>query len=142
VQRGEVDRLHVDREDAVERRLGDLQQRLVGHRVAGVVDQDVEPAEGADRPLDEALHVAVDGHVRLVEFGRAAGGDDLVGDARAAGPVDVVDDEVRALLGETLGDALAEARSGAGDDRDLGLESHVLVSPPMDRRAIGDARRP
>ncbi len=38
--------------------------------------------------------------------------------------VDVVDDDLGALLGEALGDALAEARAAAGDDRDFACETH------------------
>ena len=48
---------------------------------------------------------------------------DLARDARAA-RIDVVHDDARAFFGEAPGDAGAEARAGAGDDRDLVFQPH------------------
>ena len=61
---GERDRLHVDREDAVELGLLDLHQRLVAVGGAGVVDHDVDPAERRDRLLRRPLDVVALRNVR------------------------------------------------------------------------------
>ena len=125
VPRGQEEALHVDAVDPVELLLGHVEHRLVAVRRAGVVDDDVEVAErrrarsGRARATSASLR-----HVAGAEPRAAAGRDDLLRDALAARGVDVVDDDLRALVREALGDALAEARAGAGDDGDLVLQSH------------------
>ena len=54
-----------------------------------------------------------------------AAGPDLGGDPLGALGVEVGDDDFRALLGKAPRHAFAEAGSGAGDDRNLVLETHV-----------------
>ena len=55
--RGQQDRLDVDGENAVELRLRHLHERLVAMGRAGVVDDDVDPAERLDRRVRRALDV-------------------------------------------------------------------------------------
>ena len=55
--RGEKDRFDVDGENAVELRLRHLHDRLVAMSRAGVVDDDVDMAEGVDRRVRGALDV-------------------------------------------------------------------------------------
>ncbi len=93
----------------------------------GIVDHDVEMGEAGDAGIDERLDLVVLGDV-AVDIGGAALAMrllDLGRHALAAAIVDVVDDDLGALLGETLGDALAEAGAAAGDDRHLARETHV-----------------
>ena len=57
--RRQVDRLHVDRIDAVELGLADLEQRLVAVRDAGIVDDDVDAAEGLRRRAHHGVDVGL-----------------------------------------------------------------------------------
>ena len=93
--------------------LGGLEQRL-GDRQAGVVDDEVDPAERQSRGVDRGLHGVGVGDV----------GHDRDRPVRAADPrghllralgVQVGDHDARALGAEPLGDRLADARAGAGD---------------------------
>ena len=78
-------------------------------RVAGVVDDDVDPAPGVDRGLHQLV-----GHARLgqvpAEDGRLAL--DLTGGLLRDVRVEVVDEDLRALLGEQLGRGAGESTGG------------------------------
>src|SRR5205823_12291060 len=94
-------------------------------RIAGVVDDDVDLAEGVDRLGDELV-----GRARL---GQVAGehrrltvdlGARLLGDVS----VEVVDEDLRAVLHEQLRRRPADAARRAGDDRRLAVEySHSVA---------------
>ena len=90
---------------------------------AGIVDEDVEPAEGVLRRLEQALHVRALRDVGLDRDRLAAvlqdRRDDLVRAALARG---VVDDDRGAFRRQLLGDLSADAFGGAGDDGDLSAE--------------------
>src|SRR3954454_25187430 len=88
-------------------------------RVAGVVDDDVDPAPRVDRRLDERVGHAVLRQVAGVD-GRLAA--DLVRRLLRQVPVEVVDHDLGAVLGEQLGRRAADAPGAAGDDRDLVVE--------------------
>jgi hypothetical protein len=117
---------------------GDLRQRgeLVG---AGVVDEDVDPAERLLRLGEQAADVGRPGHVGLHREGPAALardlGDDPVGPLLAGG---VVDDDGRALGGQLLCDGGADPLGRAGDNRDLSRESlrHAKLLWGLDQRAL------
>ena len=104
-----------------------LVQRRHRPAEAGVVAQDVEPAEfalgGGDHLHGLRLvgNVAVDRH-RVGADGRSH---------RVLVAADVGEHQLRALGGEQLGHRPAHARSGAGDDGDLALQPscHVLLLP-------------
>ena len=87
--------------------------------VAGVVDEDVDLAEGVDRLLDDLVAGArlgqVAGHGDRLALDLAGG---LLGDVA----VDVVDRHLRALGREQLGGRAPDAPRGAGDDRGLAIE--------------------
>src|SRR5262249_46089572 len=89
---------------------------------AGIVDEDVDRAEGVDRGLHRGVDV---GALRDV----AAHGNRLVADRRrgvARGlSVDVDDGNARAFAREGGGNALAGARAPTGDERNLVVETHV-----------------
>ena len=91
---------------------------------AGVVDEDVEPAERLLRLGEQALDVGLLRHVGLDGDGLAALagdlGDDAVGPFLAGG---VVDDDGRPLGRQVPGDGGADALGRAGDDGDLARES-------------------
>jgi hypothetical protein len=126
LERREIDRLDVDRIGPVEVLLADLEQGLVDVAVAGVVDQDVEPAEGADRGLDHGLDLAAPGDVGVDEDGATAGRPDRLGHGAAGVVVDIGDHHGRPLPGKELCDALAEARAGPGYHRHLVLQAHAV----------------
>ena len=83
---------------------------------AGIGAQDVDAAEGRLRRLDKALHLIPVGDVAKMHLGGAAGIADFfhrrLGGFRAARR----DHDLGALRGENLGDTLADALGGAGDD--------------------------
>ena len=161
-QRREVP-LEVHPDHRVPLLLGGVDEHPVADE-AGVVDQDVEPAEGVDRLLHHRRGLREVGHVGAVgdrpATGRLDRGDDLVGRrlARAlAGrqrDAVVVDHDRRAVRRELERVRAADAATRAGDDRDATLQqaSHVSFqgasrktggSPPpwhCDPRA-GDVRR-
>ena len=121
-QRGMIDRLHVDGGDQVEGRLVDLQHVAVPVGVAGVVDHDVDAAEGVLGRIDHLVDLGADRDVGGDRDGRLA---DLAGDALGALGVEIGDDDLRALFGETLRHAFAEPRRRAGDDGDLAFQTHL-----------------
>src|SRR5690625_3592408 len=108
-----VDGLDVDGEHAVEGGFVGFQQGLVLVGDGGVVDHDGDRAEFVLAALHGGLDLLAVGHV---DFDRHGIGTDAGGDFLCAGEVDVSDDDFRALFGEKLGDALAEAAGGTGDD--------------------------
>jgi hypothetical protein len=89
---------------------------------AGVVDENVDSPKGVDGRLDAGLYVRALGDV-------AAHGDRLVADRSRGLPrrlgIDVDDRNTRAFACERLGDAFAEARCRAGDERNLVVETHA-----------------
>ena len=84
-------------------------------RAAGVVDEDVEPAEALDRQGDGVVRDALVG--RIADYGR-----DVVGLEVADGVGAVGDDHARAALAQELGGGSADAAGGAGDDGDAAGE--------------------
>ena len=122
--------LEVDVEDDVPLLLRHVEDHLVA-KDAGVVDDDVEAAEGVERLLHHAVSGLEVGDVVVVRDGVAAHlldlGDDLVGGALLAagaggGATEVVDDDASALGREAKRLAAANAASGAGDDGDFAFE--------------------
>jgi hypothetical protein len=113
----------VHREDAVEVRGGELVART-RDLDAGVVDEDVQPAQALDRLADHAHDVLLDGDVAADEHVAHAlavhlvhaGLDALGGVLRLARLAQVVDGDVRAVLREAHGDGLPDARAAAGDE--------------------------
>ena len=112
----------VDLDDLAGRGEVELDQRAVDRVDAGVVDEQVEAAEGLDGAAYGVL--AVRGVVGL-----AGHGDRVVGAAeRGDGLVERLglargQADPGALLDEPLGDAQADAPAGAGDDRGLAGEA-------------------
>src|SRR5207244_4479341 len=97
-----------------------------------VVDEDVQPAEGVDRRLDDARGAGEGGGALAAGDRRAAGGAELGDDAVGAlgvgrlagqGDTEVVDDDLGALAGEEQGMLAAHALAGAGDDGDFAGEA-------------------
>ena len=114
--------------DPVELSLGNVHQRLVLVGVAGVVDHDVEAAEG----LDRFRHHGVDlGFLRHVDGDVAGGLADRLRHLPRALPVDVGDDDLGAFRGVKLADAAPEPRRTAGDDRNLAIETHEPFLPDI-----------
>ena len=124
--------LEVDVDDDVPLVLGHVEDHPVAQD-AGVVDQDVEPAERVERLLDHALAGVHVGHRVVVGDGVAAGvldrGHDLVGrsglavEFAALGAAVVVDHDPCALRREQQGVSAANPAAGAGHDRDAAIKS-------------------
>ena len=128
--------MHVD--DGLDHLGGEVVERLVTQD-AGVVDDDVDGAERVDRGLDDSLAAVSGGHRVGVGHGLATEIDDLLGDPlgrsgvatlAADGTAEVVDHEPGAASGELERMFTAEAAAGAGDDRDLAVESDVSHGGP------------
>ena len=125
---GQVDRLHIDRHDAVEVVLGHVLQRLRQMGDAGVVDEDVEAAEMLLGGGHHQAHIGGLGHVHLDRPRRRA---QRCGHIEGLGPVAVGDQHLRALGHELGRDAGAKARRRAGDDGHLVLQSHGGLRGPL-----------
>src|SRR5277367_3622669 len=112
-------------EHVVVENLAELHVRYAGHRSiirigSRIADQNVDPAEGAYRLVDEMLKLLLGRDVggdrlrrvalhRMIDGGGGLGAG--LGLARR-------DDDARAMLGEPLGDGPPDAPRRAGDDRD------------------------
>ena len=126
--------LEVDVDHRVPLGLVHVEAHLVAQD-AGVVDEDVEPAEGVDGLADHALGAVPRRDAVAVGFGPATRGDDLVDDllrrcrvgpfaARAA--AEVVHHHRRTFGREQQRVPAADAAPRAGDDRNLAVEEpHV-----------------
>ena len=117
---------HVHLVDEVPVGLGHLGEGDVAED-AGVVDDDVDPAEGVDGGLDDRGAL---GDRVVVGDGLAAGGDDLRDDrvcrcgTLASAPsvtAEVVDDDLRPAAREEEGVGAAETVARASDDRDFAV---------------------
>ena len=126
--RKQKDGFHIHVHEAVELRLLDLQHRAAGVTHAGIVDQDIDAAESIDGGLYRRVHVPAPGDVAMSCDGRVADGG---GYRLRRGLVDVGDCDARTLAREGLGNALAEPRCAAGDERNLILKPHAFVSTPL-----------
>jgi hypothetical protein len=122
--REQEDRFDVHRHESIEFSLLHLQHRPPHVAHSGIVDEDVDSPERIDGRLYGCVHVGALRHV-------AAQRDRLVAD-RGGGLargllVDVDDGHARALARERLGDAVAKARCGAGNQRNLVVETHACL---------------
>ena len=88
----------------------------------GVVEREVEAAEGLDGAGDEPFDVSVDGHIGVHEQCTAATVGDLGRDLLAAARVDVGDDHRRAFACERDHRCPTDPRAPAGHDRHLAVE--------------------
>jgi len=86
---------------------------------AHVIDQDVQPAEGADR-------------------GIATGGPDGCHDGLAVSVAHVTDHHARPFAGQHFGAAATDTPGRAGDHRDLTLHAcdHTSSSQPLNRSGV------
>ena len=138
--RGEV-ALEVDVDDGVPLLLGHVDDDSIAQD-AGVVDEDVEVAEGLDGRVHEALRALPRRDAVAVRDGLPAHGDDLVRHllgrgAVAAGAVggaaEVVHDDLRSLPGEQQRVLAADAAPGPRDDRYPSVQCTHRARPPFVR---------
>src|SRR4029078_13353994 len=87
---------------------------VLGRRDAGVVERDVDTAEGVLGQLEQRVHF-----VRGGDVGPQIRPAQFCGDIGAADVVDVADDDLRSLGREAPGGGQAEAGATAGDHGDL-----------------------
>ena len=104
-----------------------LRQQGLGAFDAGVVIGKVEPAEIAERLIDEGLDLLRLGDVGAQEGPLAAGFADLRGHGLAARLVDIGDQYRRALGGQRPHRRLSNARAAAGHDRYALRQHHRCV---------------
>ena len=102
------------RSQSLDARLGDRPERAAD---AGVVEQDVEPAEALDGGADQRLDVVLLGDVGAQEQQPVRVGD-LVDEALAVVGVEVADDDAGALGEEAQHRRPADAAGTTGDDGD------------------------
>jgi hypothetical protein len=100
-------------------------------RVAGVAEPDVDLPVGLPGEADDREHVALQGHV-----GSEPDSVDLRHRAVHGVGLDVGDDDLGTLGGETAGTRRTDAIARAGDDDDLALQLHEisLLCPSPPRR--------
>ena len=119
--------LEVDGDDGVPLVLGHVHEHPVAQD-PGVVDEDVEASEVIERLPDEPRGAGEVGDVLAVRGRLAALCLDLVDDLLRGGVVvplagergaEIVDDDLRACLGERERVCAADPSPGARDDRDL-----------------------
>jgi len=105
-------------------------------REAGIVDQDVDAAEGFECSLHQAFHVGGVRHVSGDADGREAAA--LQRGAAVGGGlrVDIRDDDARAFLGQRARGFGADAAARAGDDRDLVRQSELHVPPQSEQFVV------
>jgi hypothetical protein len=89
---------------------------------AGVVERDVQSAEGADGLFDERHDVILPGDIGLYEQGVSTGRSDLPGDLLSLGNPAAGDDHNRAFVGKRQGSGFADAGGASGDEDSLVLE--------------------
>ena len=133
----ELDALDVDGEDAVVeifRHIGRLGERIAD---AGIVQNRVDPAKSFHRRLDGLGHVAGLADVGPDKLHLAAFGPDCGGNALAAVLVDIDAQDLCPFGGEAVGEGFAKSGRGAGDHRNLVLQTHVWLLSPLNT-----ARRP
>ncbi len=94
---------------------------------AGVVDQDVEPAEFAARRLDQRLFRAFLAQVEHRDGGLAALGLDRRRDRLERRLVPPGDQEVAAFVGQRQGDALPDAAARPRDEGDLATQPQFHI---------------
>src|SRR6266446_86626 len=89
---------------------------------AGVVERDVQSAEGADGLFDERHDVILPGDIGLYEQGVSTGRSDLPCDLLSLGNPAAGDDHNRAFVGKRQGSGFADAGGASGDEDSLVLE--------------------
>ena len=89
---------------------------------AGVVERQVEPAEGVDCAFDQGGDLLLVGHVAGNSERLIPGGGQLVGGGTKGLVVDVGEDNGSARFGEGLGSGKPHPGAGPGDQGDLAGE--------------------
>ncbi len=93
---------------------------------AGIAHQHIDLAEMLDRLGDAGIDRVLAGHVHD-HAQRLARSAELGGDRVGGGLIDVGDDDLAALAHVGLGNLLADAAGGAGDDGNFVLHTHELI---------------
>src|SRR5262249_40312852 len=94
-----------------------------GWENAGIAYEDVKPAETIHRFLGECLRIGPSRNIGPAEVGFTTGPTYFLHDSVAGPRVATNDQHPGSLGGENLGDTFADASTGAGDNRSLGVQS-------------------
>jgi hypothetical protein len=124
--------LEIDRHREVEIGFSVILGGIFGTQ-AGVVHQDVDPAEAIDCSLYRAFDLIELGHVHLKLEHLAAHALDLARQLLPGLYVAQTQDDVGACVGERLGNAMAQAARSASDERHLSaqVEARKLAHPRL-----------
>ena len=117
---------------------GGLHEARAQRDAVGVVDQDVDPAEGLDGGGDGTVDIGGAVHVRNDGNCLAAGSLDLAARVVQLGLGAADGGDPGAFLGERQGDALPDTLTGAGNQRDLAIQNshHVPFCLNDDRQLL------
>ena len=94
---------------------------------AGIGDEDIDRAERLDRARDAVIDLVFLGHVHADADG-SLGAAELLGGRHGAILVEIGNHHAAARLDIALGDFMADAARGAGDEGNLAVELHA--APP------------
>ncbi|MOA03019.1 hypothetical protein D3C78_1225010 [compost metagenome] len=108
---------------------------------AGVVDDDVDAAEGIQSSLHATVTEVGGGHVAQAGDGIAAESTDFRDHFIGRSLIEVVDHDLGAFFGEFQRDGAADAAAGTGNDGDFALQSTHGMTPVVWFGRRGRARR-
>jgi hypothetical protein len=94
---------------------------------AGVVDHDVDAAEGFHRRGDHGIDIGLPGNVAYDVDGR---GPDPFRDVASTLAIEIGDDDLGAFLGKEFSDPASKAGGDTGDDCDFVSETRALSLDP------------
>ena len=95
-----------------------------------VVDDDIEAAIGCQREFDQALDVGILRDIAAAEARSTTGFHDVLDRVLSILGIEIVDDDLCALGGETLRNAATEPGARTRDDGNLVLQSHFSEPYP------------
>ena len=111
----------------------DVENAAVARRgAAGIVVQDVQPAEMLHGLLDRRSDAALVGYVGGDGEALSASAGDLLRDGFPGGRIDLGGGDAGAFRGHRPRRSAADAGAGTGDQRDLAFKAaHILTSPSI-----------
>ena len=116
------ERMAVDLHGPLDQLLRAVQHALPRHHPRVVHQDGHVPPQVLSHPLSSAVHLLAAGHVHRVRVRFPAHFAHQRGRALVGGGVGVPQDDLRAVFAELLGEQLAEASAGAGDQHQLSVD--------------------
>ena len=122
--------IEIDSDDAIEIFAAQLPEFAVRHVRPGVVHEDVDLSELAERPVGHSADRRSVGHVQCVGMQSPAAPARSISRTLQLSDRATDGDDLRSLVSERSCDSLANAAPGSGDDRNLSLQAHTDPFPP------------